>query len=634
MNTGKIQSPHYERKAYVYVRQSTPLQVLENRESTERQYNLRERAIQLGWPPSHVEVIDEDQGRTGSIATHRTGFQRLVTEVGLGTVGIVLMLEASRLARNNSDWYRLIEICGLTRTLIGDESAVYNPREPNDRLLLGVKGTLSEAELFTLRTRLYEGRWNKARKGRLHFPLPTGYVYSADGNWEMDPDAQVRERLACLFDSFRRLGVARSVVCDLKQKGLDLPTRMTTREGYGTLIWKKPSISAVIRILRNPAYAGAYVFGRAEYSGDRRSAKTGKLAPRQVPMAQWPVKIDAHHPAFLSWEEYVKNVERLRQNWNGTEGTHGVAREGNALLQGMVYCGICGRKMGVQNRALSEKRSPSYICQSNYHNGEDDKICQSMTSRPVDAAIVKAFLESVSPMSLEVGLRVLEQLENDLAAQRRQRELQLEQARYEARLAQRQYDAVDPDHRLVASELERRWNEKLERVTHLERSYAQAEQEAQWDLTAEERQGIQKLSQNLPQLWGAATTTNQERKRLLRMAMEAVQLDGVSKAGEIDVQIRWRSGVLTNFTVKRAAPGEGSLKTPEEAVVKIHEMASKYNYAEIANHLNDAGYRTAFGRLFTHMHVGYICRRDGVALEHERHQNPERGASRKRSLIC
>ena len=591
MNTGKIQSLHYERMAYVYVRQSTPWQVMENRESTERQYHLRERAVQLGWPPCHVEVVDEDQGRSGSTATHRSGFQRLVTEVGLGKVGIVLMLEASRLARNNSDWYRLIEICGLTSTLIGDENAVYSPREPNDRLLLGVKGTLSEAELFTLRTRLYEGRWNKARKGHLQFPLPTGYVRGADGSWELDPDAQVRERLAYLFDAFRRLGVARSVVRDLKQKALDLPTRVVLRDGYGSLIWKTPSLSAVIRILRNPAYAGVYVFGRWEYSGDRRSAKTGKVLPHQVPMAQWPVKIIAHHPAYLSWEEYVKNGERLRQNWN-CEETRGVAREGNALLQGIVYCGICGRKMGVQNHARSEKRSPSYICQSSYHNGEGDKICQSMTSRPVDAAIVEAFLESVSPMSLELGFRVLEQLEQDLAAQRRQRELQLEQARYEARLAQRQYDAVDPDNRLVASELERRWNEKLERVSHLEQAYAQAEQEAEWNLTPAERQAIQELSQNLPLLWGAPTTTNQERKRLLRMAIESVQLDGVSKAGEIDVQIRWRSGVITNFAVKRATPGESSLKTPPEAVRKIHEMAGQYTYGDIADRLN--GIRAPF----------------------------------------
>jgi len=381
MNTGKIQSLHYERTAYVYVRQSTPWQVMENRESTERQYHLRERAVQLGWPASHVEVIDEDQGRSGSTATHRSGFQRLVTEVGLGKVGVVLMLEASRLARNNSDWYRLIEICGLTRTLIGDENAIYNPREPNDRLLLGVKGTLSEAELFTLRTRLYEGRWNKARKGQLQFPLPTGYVRGTDGSWELDPDSQVRERLAYVFDCFRSLGVARDVVRDLRQKGLDLPIRVFTREGYGSLVWKTPSLSAVVRILRNPAYAGVYVFGRWGYSGDRRSTKTGKVLPHQVPMAEWPVKIHAHHPAYLSWEEYVKNCERLHQNWNGEE-TRGVAREGKALLQGIVYCGICGRKMGVQNHVLRENRSPNYTCQSSYREGEADKICQSMTSRP------------------------------------------------------------------------------------------------------------------------------------------------------------------------------------------------------------------------------------------------------------
>ncbi len=632
MTTVKIQTLHYERMAYVYVRQSTPWQVIENRESTERQYHLRDRAVQLGWPASHVEVIDEDQGRSGSTATHRIGFQRLVTEVGLGKVGIVLMLEASRLARNNSDWYRLIEICGLTSTLIGDEGAVYSPREPNDRLLLGVKGTLSEAELFTLRTRLYEGRWNKARKGRLQFPLPTGYVHGANGEWELDPDAQVRERLTYLFDSFRCHGIARSVVRDLKRQGLDLPTRITARDGYGSLIWKTPSLSAVIRILHNPAYAGVYVFGRWEYSGDRRSAKTGKVIPHQLPMAKWPVKIELHHPAYLSWEEYVKNCERLRGNWNREEAS-GVVREGSALLQGIVYCGICGSKMGVQNHVLREKRSPSYICQASYHNGDTDKICQSMTSRPVDAAIAEAFLEAVSPLGVEVGLRVLEQLEQDIAAQRRQRELQLEQARYEARLAQRQYDAVDPDNRLVASELERRWNEKLERVNHLQQANAQAEQEAQWNITPQERQAIKELSQNLPLVWRAETTTNQERKRLLRMAIASVQLNGVSKTDEIEVQIRWRSGVLTNFTVKRPAPGDGSLKTPPEAVLKIHEMAGKYSYRDIADHLNDMGCRTAFGRPYTHQHVCYICRRDGLAADRERHQNSERDTPRQ-DYIC
>ena len=611
MATTKIQSTHQERIAFVYVRQSTPLQVMENRESAEGQYRLRDRAIELGWPPSQVEVIDEDQGRSGSTAAHRTGFQRLATEVSLGKVGIVLMLEASRLARNNSDWYRLMEICGVSGTLIADECGVYNPREPNDRLLLGVKGTISEAELFTLRTRLYEGRWNRARKGLLHFPLPVGYVQGADGGWTLDPDTQVRERLDHLFDCFRRHGVVRGVVRELKEQGLELPTRVTAQEGYGSLVWKAPTLSTVIRILHNPAYAGAYVYGRSEYSNERRSPKTGKASAHVRSVEQWPVKITAHHPAYICWEEFVKNQERLRQNWSH-DGNRGVPREGRALLQGIVYCGVCGRKMTVQNRAARENRSPSYICGRGYQEG-DEQICQSMTSRPVDAAGVEAFLGAVSPISLQVATQVLDQVEQDLIAQRRQRELQLEQARYEARLAQRQYDAVDPANRLVAGELERRWNEKLERVAQLERAYAQAEREAEWSLTGEERAAIAELSQDLPAIWSAETTTAQERKQLMRMAIESVQLDGIRQAGQIEIQIHWRSGTITDHIAKRPAPGEGSLKTPAEAVLQIHRMAGRNSYKEIAAHLNRTGFRSAFGRCFTTQHVGYICRRDGLA---------------------
>ncbi|MGB6394857.1 MAG: recombinase family protein [Bradyrhizobium sp.] len=628
MTTAKILSTHCERIAFVYVRQSTWLQVLENRESTERQYNLRERAIELGWPPSRVEVIDEDQGRSGSSATYRTGFQRLAAEVGLGKVGIVLMLEASRLARNNSDWYRLIEICGVSGTLIADESAVYNPREPNDRLLLGVKGTLSEAELFTLRTRLYEGRWNKARKGLLRFPLPAGYVLAGDGAWVLDPDAQVRERLGYVFDSFRRLGVVRALVRDLRRQGLDLPIRVTAKEAYGSLIWKVPTLSAVIRILHNPAYAGAYVYGRSEYFSERRSPKTGKASAHVRNVAQWPVRITEHHPAYISWEEFVKNQEHLRQNW-GHDENQGVPREGRALLQGMVYCGLCGRKMSVQNRAVKEKRSPSYVCGRGYQDGEE-KSCQCMTSRPIDAAVVEVFLAAVSPISLQVATQVIDQVEQDLIGQRRQRDLQLEQARYEARLAQRQYDAVDPSNRLVAAELERRWNEKLERVAELERAFARVERDAEWNLTAEERSAITELSRDLPAIWSAETTTNQERKQLLRIAIESVQVDGISETGQVEVQIRWRSGTVTSLSVKRTAPGERSLKTPEEAVSRIHKIAPRRSYAEIATALNRAGLRSAFGRRFTPQHVGYICRRDGLDKRKlrsgsKRQHNPDAG---------
>ena len=598
-----------ERLACVYVRQSTHLQVRQHQESAERQYALRERAVALGWPLSAVEVIDEDQGRSGSAAAHRPGFQRLVSRVGLGEVGLVLMLEASRLARNGSDWHRLIELCGLAGALIADEGAVYDPRDPNDRLLLGVKGTLSEAELFTLRLRLHAGRWNKARKGLLAFPLPVGYVRGADGGWELDPDAQVRERLAYLFATFQRLGVARAVVREVQALGLTLPARVTTREEYGALVWKAPTLSAVVRLLTNPAYAGAYVYGRWRYTGERRSATTGKVAARSVPLADWPVIIRDHHPAYLSWEAFVQQRERLRANWY-RDGQPGAAREGRALLQGIVGCGVCGQKLHVQHWAARDRRAPAYVCDRAYRDGAE-RICQTISARPVDAAVVAAFLEAVSPLRLELSRRVLERAEQERAARRHQWELQLEQARYEARLAQRRYEAVDPDRRLVAAELERRWEEALTRVAQLEQAFAHADRETAIALTDEERAALDTLAQDLPAIWHAETTTDRERKQLLRFAIAAVDLDGRTHSGQVEIQIHWRSGTITTFQVDRPRPGDGSLKTPAAALALIRELAPRVGYAEIARRLNEQEWRTAFGHAFTSVHVGYVCRRHG-----------------------
>jgi hypothetical protein len=379
---------------------------------------------------------------------------------------------------------------------------------------------------------------------------------------------------------------------------------------YGTLLWKKPTLSAVVRILENPAYAGVYAYGRMEYPGEQRSSKTGKAQARVRPRDQWPVLLLEHHPAYVSWEEFMQTQAQLRQNWQ-RDGSRGVPREGTALLQGIVWCGHCGRKMGVQHQATKEKRSPAYLCQLGHQQDGEDTICQSMTACPVDAAVTQAFLEAVSPLGMDVAVAVLNQAEQQLAAQRRQAELQLEQARYEARLAQRKYDAVDPDNRLVAAELERRWNAQLTRVAELEQAYAKAEQEARWTLTPEERAATQTLAQDLTAIWHAETTTPAERKQLLRLAIESVQLDGVSRPGWIEIQIRWRSGVVTWLEVKRRKPGEWSLKTSAQAVARIHKLAATLTYAEMAEALNAAGWHTAFGRPFTSQHVGYICRRDG-----------------------
>jgi hypothetical protein len=317
-----------------------------------------------------------------------------------------------------------------------------------------------------------------------------------------------------------------------------------------------------------------------------------------------------HHPGYVAWDEFVQTQERLHANW-GREGHPGPAREGHALLQGIVFCGVCGRKLAVQHHAQSEHRSSCYLCERGYLEG-DGHICQSMTARPIDAAVSAAFLAAVSPLGVAVALQVLDRVEQDLAAERRQRELQLEQARYEARLAQRQYDAVDPAHRLVAAELERRWNAKLDRVAHLERAHAQAEQAARWTLSAEERATISVLAGDLPGIWQAESTTMAARKQLLRDTVAAVQLDGVSQPGQIEVQIHWRAGTVTVLHVARSARGEGSLKTPAGAVALLRTLAPTHAYAEIARQLNTAGWHSAFGRAFTREHVGYLCRREGL----------------------
>ena len=319
-------------------------------------------------------------------AQHRQGFQRLVAAVAAGEVGLVLMLEASRLSRCGSDWHRLIELCSLSQTLIADEQCVYDPRQPNDRLLLGVKGTLSEAELMTLRTRLFEGRWNKARKGQLGRSLPVGYVYDAEGGWIKDPDRQVQDRLTYLFELFRRLGVARQVLVSLKAEQLKLPVRVWGGPGHGQLQWKEPTYSMVVRRLHNPAYAGVYVYGEWEYDGSQRSPKTGKARARVRSLTDWPVCIQVHHEGYISWEAYLANQQQLKQN-SFLSTTQGAVREGAALLQGLVWCGYCGAKMGINSYSVRDHRRPSYICCHAYSEGAAH-TCQSMTSKPVDELVV------------------------------------------------------------------------------------------------------------------------------------------------------------------------------------------------------------------------------------------------------
>lgn len=441
----KIRSDHLRRQAVVYVRQSTLQQVRGNRESATRQYALADRAKGLGWPAGAVQTIDDDQGRSGAHAEHRHGFKKLLAEVGAGQVGVVLALEASRLARSSVDWHRLVEICVVTRTLLADESAVYDPRDGNDRLLLGLKGTLSEAELMTIRCRLHEGRWSKARRGELVQSLPVGFVRTEAGTVVKHPDRQVQSRIRYVLDLFAELRVARRVVVRLRQEKLKIPAQGWGGPGHGQVRWQEPTFGAVMRLLHNPAYAGAYVYGQKEYDSFDRSPRTGKARTKPRALADWPVCVRDVYPAYLSWEQFVRNQQTLRDNWF-RHGSRGAPRKGTALLQGIVCCGRCGARMNVFYYSTKEKRAPGYGCVAAYING--GSTCQMMSSAPVDAAVTELFLAAVTPAQVDVALRALDAYEAEQAEVKRQRGLQLQQADYEVEIARRRYEATDPANRV------------------------------------------------------------------------------------------------------------------------------------------------------------------------------------------
>jgi DNA invertase Pin-like site-specific DNA recombinase len=605
----KIQPGHLRRQAVVYIRQSSAHQVRGNRESAARQYALTERAKALGWPARSVQTIDEDQGRSGTSAVHREGFKKLLAEIGAGQVGVVFALEASRLARSSADWHRLVEICVVTQTLLADESAVYDPRDPNDRLLLGVKGTISEAELFTLRCRLHEGRWNKARRGELARSLPVGYVRTDDGHIAKDPDRQVQARLGYIFRLFARLKVARQVLVRLVREKLTVPAKIWGGPRHGQVRWKAPDLSDLIRLLHNPTYAGAYGYGQKEYDSFDRSPTNGKAKVHPRPLEEWSVCLRDHHPGYITWEQFVQNQAALRGNQNRQEST-GAPRKGRALLQGLAYCGRCGARLSVFTYSTKEKRAPGYGCVYAY-NRHGGATCQMMSSAGIDGAVTELFLSAVSPAKLEIALHALEGLEADQTEVRKQWELQLQRADYEAELAQRRYEAADPTNRLVAAELEAQWEEALRRRETVQREREACARRQEAPLGEGDRQRIRELAKDLGRVWQAETTTMADRKALLRFLVKRVHLDGVTEAGKIRIDVEWHTGAHTTTTIDRPLVGVWAPKTPAAAVERIRELLPGRDYETIAAQLNAEGFRTAKGLAFDDKAVGYVARTRG-----------------------
>lgn len=495
----KVTAEHLKRNAYLYVRQSTMRQVIEHQESTRRQYALKQRIESLGWKGGQVIVIDNDLGQSGACADNRKGFQRLVSEVGMGHAGIVVGLEVSRLARNNSDWHRLLEICGLSDTLILDEDGLYNPCEFNDRLLLGLKGTMSEAELHILKARMQGGIMSKARRGELKVRLPTGFVYNSDDQVVLDPDKQVQHCLRLFFEIYRRTGSGRAVMMYFRKQQILFPRRARGREGKDALVWKPLDYARALDILHNPCYAGAFAFGRKR---SRRYAD-GRTGCVQNPRQEWYVLLRHHHEGYISWEEYERNQQQMSR-WNvlhGGDGSHcKPPREGPALLQGVAVCGICGRRMGVRYHKLAcGELAPGYVCA-----GEQvctgASMCQYIPGKGVDAAIAKLLLEAVTPLTLEVALEVQAELQRRVEETNKIRKQQLERAQYEAELARRRYMHVDPDNRLVADSLETEWNEKLNAVQNAQQEYERQCQIDRLRIDDRKRTEIMSLATDFPRL--------------------------------------------------------------------------------------------------------------------------------------
>lgn len=578
----KIRNTHLERKAMVYARQSTLKQLQEHRESTARQYALKERALKLGFPEHRVEVIDDDLGKSGSSSDWRVGFQRLAEEVAHGRVGAIFALEVSRLSRSSADWHRLLELCALTDVVIVDEQAVYCPNDYNDRLLLGLKGQMSEAEQYWMRLRLHGGMLAKARRGELFFLPAAGYVWdAASSRFRFDPDERVQRAVRLVFERFRLDGSAYAVGRYFARSGLELPSAaLRSRE----LRWLKPRVSHIYCMLKNPIYAGAYVFGRNE---SRLGLVDGKLRRRKTTKLQqsaWKVCIKDRHPGYITWEEFTANQQKLSENRTSMSSTpvRSAAREGRGLLQGLVLCGRCGRRM--HTRYPGDGQRSVYQCRPNFIAASP--VCFGIAGQSVDRAVEKLFLDAMQPPELELSLAVAREAQAQAGELDHQWKLRLERLRYDVKVAERRYKAVDAENRVVARTLEREWEEKLREAQQAEAEHAQLRQREKVELSDEDRRRVLSLAKNLEQVWRAKSTTHAERKNLLRMLIRAVTLKPVDVPKTLRVQVLWQTGAVSELTLPRRDKYDSKL-TPPEATRAVRELFNKkMNDAQIVSALN------------------------------------------------
>jgi DNA invertase Pin-like site-specific DNA recombinase len=582
----KVTQKHLEHDAYLYIRQSTPRQVLENTESTQRQYALRDRAVSLGWPLERIHVLDCDLGKSGAQSAGRDGFQKLVSEVALGKAGLVMGLEVSRLARNSADWHRLLELCSLGGALILDEDGIYDPANFNDRLLLGLKGTMSEAELHFLKARMRGGVLNKARRGELEISPPVGLIYRDDGVLILDPDTEIQAAMRLVFETFERTGTAMQTAKLIREQGVRFPRQIRKGLNKGELHWVRAEHSRILQVLHNPRYAGAFVYGRVR----TRLLPDGKHSTIKLPRSEWQFVIPDVYAGYITWAQFEANQKRLADNALGFGAARkgGPAREGPALLQGRVLCGICGERMSIRYSMAYQQVVPTYVCQeASVRRAE--KVCQSVPGRAVDQAISELLLDLMQPMTLQVAIAVQQEVEARVTETDTLRRKHVERAQYEAELARRRFMKVDPDNRLVAHTLEAEWNNKLRSLAEAQEQYEQQTQKQRMLIDSQTKEQLLSLAADFPRVWNDPSVEPRERKRILRLLVEDVTLIN----GEmIQVHVRLRGGATRSLVVAKPLPIAQIRKTKADVVAEIDRLLDRYCDREVAEVLNRQGKRT------------------------------------------
>jgi DNA invertase Pin-like site-specific DNA recombinase len=606
----RITTAHRAKLAYVYVRQSSAGQVRQHQESTELQYRLVDRAAGFGWPRERIAVIDDDLGKSGTSSTGRHGFQRLIAEIGLGKAGLVLSLDASRLARNNRDWHQLLELCSIFGVIIADGERLYDPGVYHDRLLLGLSGIMSEAELHQIRLRLHQGEQQKAARGALRLPLPAGLAYGDGGAIILNPDEEIQARVRLVFSLFQALLSAKAVMRELQRHGLRLPVRPLRGPAPHEVVWVDPDSARVLHILQNPAYAGAYVYGRHHQDPLRRHGGAPRGGIVRMPMEQWPVCLRDAHPGYISWEEFMANRKRLAGNVASHAAARpGAPRRGCALLQGIAVCGRCGRHMGLHYSGPNGDY-PRYVCIADQAQNGSAR-CQEIRALPVDAEVERLLLDALAPDQIVLAVAALDQLGNETQLLEKQWALKRERARYEAERARRQYDAVEPENRLVARSLERAWEEKLRQIEATEQAHDVWRCDQGAPLRDTDRADLLALAQDLSRVWRTAVPA--ERKRILRLVIRDVVLDQKREQGVVWLRISWQTGATSEHRLQRRVRAYADCATIGLLERRIRELnaAGKMDH-EIAVILNTDRVMSARGVPFLHGTIHLLRKQWGI----------------------